>query len=96
MKREMSWYKVTMLVPGTDGDAENGMCEPDTYIDMVYAHSEEAAKGLANAEAEDIPFDRPVAIHSEKATVEEYAEWKKGQDELAEMDRYQEPAMRWV
>lgn len=26
---EMKWYKVWLVVPGTDGDAENGPCEPD-------------------------------------------------------------------
>lgn len=95
MDRTMSWYKVTMLIPGTDGDGENGMCEPDTYIEMVYAHNEEIAKALANAEV-DIPFDAPVAVNAEKASEKEYADWKAELDMLEEMDKCQEPAMRWV
>ena len=34
---EIRWYKVWMVVPGTDGDAENGPCEPMWWNDMEQA-----------------------------------------------------------
>ncbi len=48
---EMSWYKVWMVVPGTDGDAENGPCEPLWWNDMELASDEETAIRQANDEA---------------------------------------------
>ena len=47
----MSWYKVWMVVPGTDGDAENGPCEPQWWNDMVQAEDEPSAIATANAKA---------------------------------------------
>lgn len=47
----MSWYKVWMVVPGTDGDAESDSCNPVWWNDMVEAETEEGAIALANADA---------------------------------------------
>lgn len=47
----MNWYKVWMAVPGTDGDAENGPCEPQWWNDMVQAEDEPTAVAAANARA---------------------------------------------
>lgn len=49
----MAWYKVWLVVPGTDGDAENGPCEPLWWNDMVEADSETAAIQKANAGARE-------------------------------------------
>ena len=48
---EMRWYKVWMVVPGTDGDAENGPCEPMWWNDMEKAPDEETAICQANDKA---------------------------------------------
>lgn len=48
---EIRWYKVRLEVPGTDGDAENGPCEPMWWDDMEQAHDEEAAVRQANDKA---------------------------------------------
>ena len=40
---DMRWYKVWLVVPGTDGDAENGPCEPLWWNDMEQAPDEETA-----------------------------------------------------
>ena len=37
---EPGWYEVCLVVPGTDGDAESGPCEPVWWKDMVQASSE--------------------------------------------------------
>ena len=36
----MSWYQVLIVLPGTDGDAENGFCEPQWWNEMVQAENE--------------------------------------------------------
>ena len=48
---EMRWYKVWLVVPGTDGDAENGPCEPQWWNDMEQAPDEETAIRQANEKA---------------------------------------------
>lgn len=48
---KMNWYKVRLVVPGTDGDAENGPCEPLWWDDMEQAASEEAAVRQADEKA---------------------------------------------
>ena len=48
---EIRWYKVWMVVPGTDGDAENGPCEPMWWNDMEQAPDEETAVRQANEKA---------------------------------------------
>lgn len=48
----MSWYKVWMVVPGTDGDAENGPCSPVWWVDMEQAVNEEMAIQQANDKAQ--------------------------------------------
>lgn len=48
---EMGWYKVWMVVPGTDGDAESGPCEPMWWNDMEQAPDEETAICQANEKA---------------------------------------------
>ena len=47
----MKWYKVWLVVPGTDGDAENGPCEPEWWDDMEQAPDKEAAVRQANEKA---------------------------------------------
>ena len=47
----MGWYKVWMAVPGTDGDAENGPCEPTWWNDMEQAEDEGTAIRQANEKA---------------------------------------------
>lgn len=47
----MKWYKVWLVVPGTDGDAENGPCEPEWWNDMEQAPDEETAVRQANEKA---------------------------------------------
>ena len=49
--KEMGWYKVWMVVPGTDGDAENGPCEPVWWNDMEQASDKETAIRQANEKA---------------------------------------------
>ena len=48
---EMRCYKVWLVVPGTDGDAENGPCEPVWWNDMEQAPDKETAVRQANAKA---------------------------------------------
>lgn len=48
---EPRWYKVWLVVPGTDGDAENGPCEPLWWTDMEQAPDEETAVQQANDKA---------------------------------------------
>ncbi len=48
---EMRWYKVWLVVPGTDGDAENGPCEPVWWNDMELAPDKEAAVRQADEKA---------------------------------------------
>lgn len=48
---EPSWYEVCLVVPGTDGDAENGPCEPVWWKDMVKASTEAEAIKIANEKA---------------------------------------------
>ncbi len=48
---EQSWYEVCLVVPGTDGDAENGPCEPLWWKDMVKANCETEATKIANEKA---------------------------------------------
>ena len=47
----MKWYKVWLVVPGTDGDAENGPCEPEWWNDMEQAPDGETAVRQANEKA---------------------------------------------
>lgn len=47
----MGWYKVWLVIPGTDGDAENGPCEPVWWNDMERASGEETAIRQANDKA---------------------------------------------
>lgn len=49
---DMGWYKVWLVVPGTDGDAENGPCEPVWWNDMEQAPDEETAIRKANNKAQ--------------------------------------------
>lgn len=56
---EPSWYEVCLVVPGTDGDAENGPCEPVWYKDMVKATSEAEAIKIAN-EKEERDWQEPM------------------------------------
>lgn len=48
---EPGWYEVCLVVPGTDGDAESGPCEPVWWKDMVQASSEVEATQIANDKA---------------------------------------------
>lgn len=48
---KMGWYKVWIVVPGTDGDAENGPCEPMWWNDMEQAPDAETATLQANEKA---------------------------------------------
>ncbi len=47
----MKWYKVWLVVPGTDGDAENGPCEPEWWNGMEQAPDGETAVRQANEKA---------------------------------------------
>ena len=49
----MNWYKVWIVVPGTDGDAENGPCEPTWWNDFVKASSMPEAIKIANAKCKE-------------------------------------------
>ena len=98
---EMGWYKVWIVVPGTDGDAENGPCEPTWWNDMEQAPDKETAIRQAGEKARkqweepnyyepDVegPSDKdmgrgcPVFNWAEAVTDEEYAAWKKEQEEM--------------
>lgn len=48
---EVKWYKVWLVVLGTDGDAENGPCEPMWWNDMEQAPDKEAAVRQADEKA---------------------------------------------
>ena len=48
---EMGWYKVWIVVPGTDGDAESGPCEPTWWNDMEQAPDKETAIRQADEKA---------------------------------------------
>ena len=48
---EPGWYEVCLVVPGPDGDAESGPCEPVWWKDMVQASSEVEATQIANDKA---------------------------------------------
>lgn len=50
---DLSWYRVRLVVPGTDGDAENGPCEPQGWEDYVQAPDEKTAIELANKQARE-------------------------------------------
>ena len=86
------WYKVWLVVPGTDGDAENGPCEPLWWTDMEQAPDEETAVQQANNKArrqwEETPSDWntgqkcPVCTGATAITEEEYTAWKREQDEI--------------
>ena len=93
----MSWYKVWMVVPGTDGDAENGPCEPQWWNDMVQVEDEPAAIAAANAKARadwetsdgEYPSGRelgeecPVCTGAQAVTDEEHAAWVKQMEDFA-------------
>ena len=90
----MSWYKVWMVVPGTDGDEENGPCEPQWWNDMVQAEDEPAAVAAANTKARaewetpdgecpcgrDLGIECPVCTGAETVTDEEHAAWVKAME----------------
>ncbi len=92
----MSWYKVWMVIPGTDGDAENGPCEPQWWNDMVQAGDEHTAIAAANASARadweasdgecpcgrDLGTECPVCMGAAAVTDEEYTAWKNEFDEM--------------
>ena len=67
----MKWYKVWLVVPGTDGDAENGPCEPEWWNDMEQAPDEET--------------ECPVCTGAAEVTDGEYAEWKREMEEPVEL-----------
>lgn len=48
---KVGWYKVWIVVPGTDGNAENGPCEPMWWNDMEQASDAETATRQANEKA---------------------------------------------
>ena len=91
---EMRWYKVWLVVPGTDGDAENGPCEPLWWTDMEQAPDAETAVQQANDKARrqweepevEAPSGRemgqecPVCTVATAVTEEEYTAWKKELD----------------
>lgn len=95
----MNWYKVWIVVPGTDGDAENGPCEPTWWNDFVKASSMLEAIKIANAkckenfeEVDEFGFCEkemggycPVCIGAEEVTEEEYEAWKKKMEDFPEM-----------
>lgn len=47
----MDWYKVWLVVPGTDGDAESGPREPMWWNDMEQAPDKATAIRQANTKA---------------------------------------------
>ena len=98
-RKVLEWYKVWIVVPGTDGDAENGPCEPTWWNDFIQASSEADAIEKSNTKEkvsweEPDPFgfsekeaggQCPVCTEVKRATEEEYKAWK------AEMDAFPEP-----
>ncbi len=99
---EMRWYKVWLVVPGTDGDAENGPCEPVWWNDMEQAPDKETAVRQANAKARrqweepnyygpgvEAPSDRDMGQECPVCTGAEAAtneEYAAWKKELEEMD----------
>lgn len=98
---EMKWYKVWIVVPGTDGDAESGPCEPIWRYDMEQASNKETAIRQANEKARrqweepnhyepeverpsvrEMGQECPVCTGAKAVTDEEYAAWKKEQEEI--------------
>ena len=90
----MSWYQVLIVLPKTDGDAENGFCEPQWWNEMVQAQNESAAIAAANAKARadwetsdgECPCGRelgmgcPVCTSAQAVTDEEYNAWAKAME----------------
>lgn len=95
----MNWYKVWIVVPGTDGDAENGPCEPTWWNDFIKASSESEAIRAANVKCKadfekvdefgfcerDMGGYCPVCTGAKEATDEEYEVWKKEMEEFPEL-----------
>ena len=46
--KDLGVYLVTMVENNSDGDIENGMCEPDWFEDLIEADSKESATRIAN------------------------------------------------
>lgn len=89
-KKIMEWYQVWIVVPGTDGDIENGPHEPIGWQDYVEANSEADAIEKAGVfvqtdwEMED-PYGYsekasgvqcPICTRAIRVTEEEYKAWK--------------------
>ncbi len=91
MKNELNWYLVNFVVPGTDGDAENGPCEPDGWEDMILAPDEQMAIYLANEQAvreymanpfgcaEAMDSQCPVCVSAKMVTETERQLWLQNQ-----------------
>ena len=91
----MSWYQVLIVLPGTDGDAENGFCEPQWWSEMVQEENEPAAIAAANAKARgdwgasdsESPCGKalgvgcPVCTGAQAVTDEEYDAWVKAMED---------------
>ena len=91
----MNWYKVWMVFPGTDGDAENGPCEPQWWTEMVQAEDEHTAIAAANAKAradwgasdDECPCGRELGMEcavctgAQAVTDEEYDAWVKAMED---------------
>ena len=91
----MSWYQVLIVLPGTDGDAENGFCEPQWWSEMVQAENRPAAIAAANAKAradwetsdgecpcgKDLGVECPVCTGAQAVTDEEYNAWAKAMED---------------
>lgn len=91
----MSWYRVLMVIPGTDGDAKNGFCEPQWWSEMVQAENEPAAIAAANAKAradwetsdsecpcgKDLGMKCAVCTGAQAVTDEEYDAWTKATED---------------
>ena len=94
----MNWYKVWIVVPGTDGDAENGPCEPTWWNEFIKAASTQEAIEKADVKCkEDWESDNeygfsekdagvacPVCTGAEVSSQEEYDVWHKEMDEFPE------------
>ena len=90
----MSWYQVLIVLPKTDGDAENGFCEPQWWNEMVQAENELAAIAAANAKARadwetsdggcpcgrELGMGCPVCTSAQAVTDEEYNAWAKAME----------------
>ena len=91
----MSWYQVFIVLPGTDGDAENGFCEPQWWNEIVQAEDEHTAIAAANAKAradwgtsdgecpcgKDLGVECPVCTGAQAVTDEEYDAWVKAMED---------------